>query len=64
MWQPTPKTADVTVTKIAGCSRPYSHESVIFFSRIFCIHSFYATATLLNMSVEYATKPCNEHEAD
>ena len=28
----TPRTADVTVTKIAGlCSRPHSHVSVIFF---------------------------------
>ena len=35
------------------CSRPHSHESVIFF-RIFGIHSFYATATLLNMSLSPA----------
>ena len=30
------------------CSRLHPHESVIFF-RIFGIHTFYATATLLNM---------------
>ena len=47
--QPTPKTADVTITKIAGYfSCPHPRESVIFF-RIFGIHSFYATATLLNI---------------
>ena len=51
MRQPTPKTADVTVTKIADllCSRLHSHESVHF-----GIHSFYATATLLNMSLSPA----------
>ena len=30
VWQPTPKTADVTVTKIAGYVRVRIHESVIF----------------------------------
>ena len=32
VWQPTPKTADVTVTQITGYvrSRPHSPESVIF----------------------------------
>ena len=30
VWQPTPKTADVTVIKRL-CSRPHSHELVIFF---------------------------------
>ena len=30
------------------CSRPHSHESVISF-RIFGIHTFHATATLLNI---------------
>ena len=40
------------------CSRPHYHESLIFF-RIFGIHTFYATATLLNI-YEYAG---NEHAA-
>ena len=48
---PTPRTADVTVTKIAGYVR------VGDFFRIFGIHTFYATATLLNKLYEYA---CNE----
>ena len=48
MWKSTPTTADVTVTKIAG----YVHVRILmnqWFFRIFGIHTFYATATLLNM---------------
>ena len=49
VWQPTPRMADVTVTKTADmlCSRPHSHESVIF--GIFGIHT---TATLLNICMQ------------
>ena len=46
--QPTPKTADVTVTKIAGYVRVRILMNLWFF-RIFGIHSFYGTATLLNI---------------
>ena len=49
VWQPTPKTADVNRhqnRRLYSC--PHSHEPGIFF-RIFGIHSFYATATLLNI---------------
>ena len=53
VWQPTPKTADVTVTKIAGYVRVRILMNRRFF-RIFGIHSFYATATLLNMSLSPA----------
>ena len=42
-------TADVAVTKIAGCVRVRILMNRCFFSRIFGIHSFYATATLLNI---------------
>ena len=38
--------ADVTVTKIAGCSRLHSHESVIF--SYFWVSYFLVTASLLN----------------
>ena len=48
VWQPTPKTADVTVTKIAGYDRVRLLMNRRFF-RIFGIHSFYATSTLLNI---------------
>ena len=44
----TPITADVTVTKIAGYVRVRILMNRWFF-RIFGIHSFYATATLLNI---------------
>ena len=47
MWQPTPKTADVTVTKIAGFRVRILMNP--WFFRIFGIHSFYTTATLLNI---------------
>ena len=60
MWQLTSTTADVTVTKIAGYVRVRILMNRRFF-RIFGIHSFYATATLLNNIYEYA---CNEHAAD
>ena len=46
--QSTPRPADVTVTKIAG----YVRVCILmnqWFSRIFGIHTFYATATLLNI---------------
>ena len=46
VWQPTPKTADVTVTKIAGYVRILVNR---WFFHIFGIHGFYATATLLNI---------------
>ena len=46
VWQPIPKTADVTVTETAG-SRPHAHESVFFFVFLAFI-VVYATATLLN----------------
>ena len=50
VWQPTPRTADVTVTKIAG----YMFASAFswigdFFLSNFAINAFYATATLLNI---------------
>ena len=48
VWQPNPKTADVTVTKIAGYVRVRILMNLWFF-RIFCIHTFHATATLLNI---------------
>ena len=48
MWQPTPTTADVTVTKIAGYVRVRILMNRWFF-RIFGIRTFYATATLLNI---------------
>ena len=48
VWQPTPKTADVTVTKIAGYVRVRILMNRYCF-RIFVIHTFYATATLLNI---------------
>ena len=55
IWQSTPRTADVTVTEIAGYVRVrILIESVIFF-RIFGIHSFYATATLLNVWIYMRT---------
>ena len=55
VWQPTPRTADVTVTKIVGYVRVrISHESVFFC--IFGIHSLDAMATLLNMSLSPAMK--------
>ena len=51
MWKSARRTADVTVTKIAGhVRRPHSHEAVIFF-RIFGIHSFLRTTTLLNICI-------------
>ena len=53
VWEPTPKTADVTVTKIAG----YVRVRILMnrrFCRIFCIQRFYATTTLLNMSLSPA----------
>ncbi len=50
VWQPTPKTADVTVTKIAGYVRVPILMIRWFFS-YFGIHSFYATATLLNILI-------------
>ena len=53
VWQPTPKTADVTVTKMSGYVRVRILMNWGFF-RIFGIHSFYATATLLNMSLSPA----------
>ena len=49
VWQPTPKTADVTVTRIAGYVRVCILMNRWFFPRIFGIHSCYATATLLNI---------------
>ena len=48
MWQPTLRMADVTVTKIAGYVRVRILMNRIFF-RIFGIHTFYATAILLNI---------------
>ena len=51
VWQPSPKTADVT--KIAG----YVHVCILmnlWFFRVFGIDSFDATATLLNMSLSRA----------
>ena len=48
VWQSTPKTADVTVTKIACYVRVRILMNRWFF-RIFGIHSFCATATLLNI---------------
>ena len=48
VWQPTPKTADVTITKITGYVRIRILMNQWFF-RIFGIHTFYATATLLNI---------------
>ncbi len=48
VWQSTPRTADVTVTKIASYVRVRILVNRSFFSRIFGIHSFYSTATLLN----------------
>ena len=56
-WQPTPTTADVTITKIAGYVRVRILMNRGFFSRNFGIHSFYATVTLV-------TEPGNEHVAD
>ena len=47
VWQPNPRMADVTVTKIAGYVRVRILMNRRFF-RIFGIHTFYATATLLN----------------
>ena len=47
VWQPTPKMADVAVTKIEGYVRIRILMTRTFF-RIFGIHTFYATATLLN----------------
>ena len=49
VWQPTTRTADVTVTKFAGYVRVRILMNRWFFSRIFGIHTFYATATLLNI---------------
>ena len=58
MWlavrQLTPKTADVAVTKIAGYVRVRMLMNWWFFFVFFGIHSFYATATLLNMSLSPA----------
>ena len=48
VWQSTPRTADVTVSKIAGYVRIRILMNQLFFC-IFGIHSFYATATLLNI---------------
>ena len=47
-WQPTPRTAGVTVTKIAGyvCVRILMNR---WFFCIFGIHTFYGTVTLLNI---------------
>ena len=47
VWKPTPITSDVIVTKIAGyvCVRILMNR---WFFRIFGIHTFYATATLLS----------------
>ena len=42
VWQPTPRTVDVTVTKIAGYVRILMNR---WFFRIFGIHSFSLTAT-------------------
>ena len=44
VWQSTPRTADVTVTKIAGYVRVGILMNWRFF-RIFCIHSFYFSPT-------------------
>ena len=54
VWQPASTTADVTVTKIAGYIRVRIIMNRGFF-RIFGIHSFYVTATLLNISLSRAT---------
>ena len=48
VWQPTPTTVDVTVTKIAGYVRVRILMNRWFF-HIFGIHTFYARATLLNI---------------
>ena len=50
VWQPTPKTADVTLTTITG----YVRVCILMNRWFFCIHSFYDTATLLNMSLSPA----------
>ena len=49
VWQPTPTTAEVTVTKIAGYVRVRILTNRCICSRMFGIHSFYSTATLLNI---------------
>ena len=49
VWQPTPTTVDVIVTKIACYVRVRILTNRCICSRIFGIHSFYATATLLNI---------------
>ena len=48
VWQSTSRTADVPVSKIAGYVRVRILMNRLFF-RIFGIHSFYATATMLNI---------------
>ena len=48
VWQPTPRRADVTVTTIAGYVRVRILVERWFFS-YFGSHTFYATATLLNI---------------
>ena len=46
VWQSTPRTADVTVTKIAGYIRVLILMNRWFF-RIFGIHTFYACGSLM-----------------
>ena len=60
VWQPTPKTADVTVTKIAGYVRVRVVMNRWFF-RIFGNHSFYATATLLNIWISMQRPVWRKH---
>ena len=60
VWQPTPRTADVTVTKIAGYVRVRILMNRRFF-RIFAIDTFYATATF-NMPGTHALNTCGDHK--
>ena len=49
MWKPTPITADVPFTKIAGYVRVRILMNLGDFFRIFYIHTFSTTANLLNI---------------
>ena len=63
MWRPTPKTTDVTVTEIAGYVRVCILMNGDFFF-VFWHHRFYATATLLNMSLSPAMNMWLTDEGD
>ena len=57
VWQPTPKTADVTVTKIAGYVRVCILMNQWFFS-----YFWHSKFLRYGHFVEYVTKQCNEHD--